>query len=118
MFYTSVFDIKQIANNEREQSGDFKISRGILTWNGVIPTGGNIQFGISTQNLDTYEWGDYQLINANKVFEVNYPEEKFRIAAVLVSTDQATAIIDEWAILFECGDKDVKVNLNQYDGMI
>lgn len=118
MFYTTIFNIETIANNERAQTGDFDISRGILTWNGVIPDGGNIQFGISTQNLDSYDWADYQLITPNQVFEVTEPGEQFRIAAVLTSTDTEVAIIDEWAILFECGDKDVKVNLNQYEGLI
>lgn len=111
MFYTTIFDLESIANNERAQTGNFDISRGILTWNGIVPSGGNIEFGISTKNLTSYDWGDYQIITPNKVFEVSEPGKQFRIAAVLTSTDQDVAIIDEWAILFECGDKDVKINL-------
>jgi len=114
MFYTTVFDLRAIASQERVEAGTYKLNRGILTWEGVIPPGGDIQFGISTKNLTSYSWGDYQIVTPNHVFTVDDPQETFRVAALLISTDQEVAIIDEWAILIESENKDVKINLNQY----
>jgi hypothetical protein len=114
MFYTTVFDLRAIASQERIEAGTYKLNRGILTWEGVIPPGGDIQFGISTKNLTSYSWGDYQIVTPNHVFAVDDPQETFRVAALLISTDQEVAIIDEWAILIESENKDVKINLNQY----
>jgi len=114
MFYTTVFDLRDIASHERVEAGTYKINRGILTWEGVIPPGGDIQFGVSTKNLTSYSWGDYQIVTPNHVFTMDDPQETFRVAALLISTDTEVAIIDEWAILIECENKDVKINLNQY----
>jgi hypothetical protein len=78
-----------------------------------VPAAGEVRFGISTADVETHQWGDYQEVTPNRVFTVT-PGGKFKIGILLVSTSSAPAIVDDFAIMFESGDRDVKINLGDY----
>lgn len=110
MFYTTVFDLDAIANRERPQSGGIEARRGIITWNGHVPEGGDVRFGISTVEPETGDWSDYQEVTPNTTFEIDDPGD-VKVAIMLISTDTDVAIVDEWAMMLDTGDRDVRINL-------
>jgi hypothetical protein len=121
MFFTTAFDLDELANRERVTVGGRKISRGELTFNGEIPEDGDIRFGIVTLSEgqeETTEWSDYTEITPDRTFEVTDPQNRFKIGIMLISTDVATAIVDEFALSFECGDRDVKINYGRYESLV
>jgi len=112
-FYTTVFDLDVIAAAERAQDAGIEMRRGLVTYQGSYPDGGAIRFGIATSGEDTTDWSDYQEITPDRAFEVTAGTQ-FKLGIMLISTETESAIIDEYAILWESGARDVKPNLNAY----
>lgn len=109
-FYTNVFDLNEIANQEEPGDYNIQIIRCILTWNGSVPTGGAIRFGISTYDEETTDWGYYQIIDSDTIVDLT-PGSKFKIGIMLISTDAESAIVDNFGIMFETTERNVKVNI-------
>jgi len=109
-FFSDLFDLETMGIAEDYESvSDIIARRGVLTYNGSYPTGGYIQFGITTES-DSYDWSDYQVITPNNRFEIASQKDKFRVGILLVSTDSEAAIVDEWAMMFDSGPKFIRVN--------
>jgi hypothetical protein len=115
-FFSSLFDIQDMASNEGfVDTGDVIVKRGVLVYNGSIPFGGDIQFGITTDETSR-DWQDYQLIDPNKIFELTSRTGKIRVGILLISTPEEVAVVHEWGLIFDAGSKFVHVNEGQYDG--
>ena len=112
MFYSAVFNLDDIAQRERQQEGGIKARRGILTWNGTIPEGGDVRFGISTKVPETGDWSEYQEVTPNRTFEITDPGN-VKVGIMLISTDTGTAIVDEWGMMLDMGDRDVRINIDE-----
>ena len=113
-FFTTLFDIKSFADAENVSGGgDITIKRGILSYNGSIPLGGDIQFGIASTNSNN--WQDYQIIQPGKVFELDNKSNDFKIGILLISTDEDVALVHEFALMFDIGDNFLHANRSLYD---
>jgi hypothetical protein len=120
MFFTSVFDLDDLANRERISTGGRMISRGELTYNGEIPENGDIRFGIATLTdgqEETRDWSDYLEITPNRTFEIPDPQGRFKVGIMLISTDVGVSIVDEFAFSFESIGGDVKINFDRYESL-
>jgi len=115
-FFSSLFDIQDMASNEGfVDVGDVIVKRGVLVYNGSIPFGGDIQFGITTDDTSR-DWQDYQLIDPNKIFELSSRTGKIRVGILLISTPEEVAVVHEWGLIFDAGSKFVSVNEDMYGG--
>lgn len=113
-FFTKLFSIEEFANNENLLNGDeITIKRGILTYNGSIPLGGDIKFGIAIK--DSNNWQDYQEISPKKVFEMETVSNEFKLGIMLISTDSDVALVHEFGLMFDIGDNFIQANKNLYD---
>ncbi len=108
-FYSNIFDLSALADSQGiEDYSNVKIRRGLLTYNGSIPNGGKIEFGITTET-DSTSWQDYQIIEPNKRFEMNNQDTEFRVGIMLVSTPDEVAIVHEWGLTFDSGTNSVNM---------
>ncbi len=106
-FYTILFNLEDMVLSS-DDTTDLRIKRGLLTYNGSIPDGGKIEFGITTR--DSFNWNDYQVIEPNQIFEVEDKTGEFRVGIVLVSTPEDIAVVHEWALTFDTGTTRVYAN--------
>ena len=60
-----------------------KIKRGILTSHTIKPVYSDIIFGINT--ADSTDFSDYQIIDENQLFEIDSPNNNFRIGVKFIS---------------------------------
>jgi len=115
-FFSSLFDIQDMASGGGfVDTDDVIVKRGVLVYNGSIPFGGDIQFGITTDETSR-DWQDYQIIDPNKIFELSSRSGKLRVGILLVSTPEEVAVVHEWGLIFDAGSKFVHINDGQYDG--
>ena len=84
-----------------------------MSYNGSIPLGGDIQFGIASTNSNN--WQDYQIIQPGKVFELDNKSNDFKIGILLISTDEDVALVHEFALMFDIGDNFLHANRSLYD---
>jgi hypothetical protein len=115
-FFTTMFDLDAIANAERPQAAGIQARRGLLTWQGTVPDGGEVTFGICTKDTESRDWSNYKIITPDQVFTVT-PGGHFKIGIILVSTDLEEAVVDEFAIMLDTGERSVKINLHAYDAL-
>jgi hypothetical protein len=113
-FFTTLFDISDFASSEGiDDPNNITIKRGILSFNGSIPLGGDIQFGISTK--ESNNWQDYQIITPNKIFNMEDRANNFKIGIMLISTDEDISLVHEFGISFDIGDNFIHANKGLYD---
>jgi hypothetical protein len=84
--------------------------RGVLTAN-TMPNGGIIKFGISTETdgVGAFDYGRYQEVPLNEVFEFPPGKTEFMLGLILVSvSEENPAVVDEWGLQLEAGKADIK----------
>lgn len=105
-FFSTLFNVEELALNNYDTADDILMRRGVLVYNGAAPPGGKITFAITT-NPDSFQWQDYTEITPNRIFELTPKAKQFRIGILLVSTDSETAVVHEWALMFDAGTYDI-----------
>ncbi|MFA5759071.1 MAG: hypothetical protein WC942_06940, partial [Clostridia bacterium] len=54
-----------------------RVKKGILTSQKIVPVSADVVFGINTTN--SIDWNDYQIVDENRLFNVNQIGENFRV---------------------------------------
>lgn len=85
-FYTTKFSLENDANAKN----------GILVANITQPSNTEIRFGIN--NTNSNDWNDYQIINPNKLFELN-SWENVKVGIKLISYDTSVPEVSEFSIM-------------------
>jgi hypothetical protein len=108
-FFTRQFD----TSSEATELPYPEIKRGLVTFNGTA-NGGNIQFKYlaDADPANAFEIAKYTDITPNTVFALPTPSRYIRFAIQLVSAGDSldpnsAAIVDEFAVQLETGDKDL-----------
>lgn len=101
-FFTKVFNTA-----EEVTSPPYPLwRRGLLTAN-VVPNGGKIQFGYTTDTdiNTTFEFSRYTPIVPNRVFELPAPNTNIRFGILLVSLQGSfKALVNDFAVQLDAGD--------------
>jgi hypothetical protein len=108
-FFTNIFNLEEKGEEEGYENPDeILIKRGLLTYNGSVPLGGKIEFGITTSET-SHNWQDYQIITPDIKFDMETLGNKFRIGILLSSVVEEASIVHEWALSFDTGEKTVRM---------
>ena len=84
-FYTTLFNLSGAINS------------GIATWTpNTYPLYADIKVGIAT--ADTIDWNDYQILDNNKTFSIESPDNKFKIGIKFIAAGDTAPWLDEFAI--------------------
>jgi hypothetical protein len=62
------------------------VRKGILTSEKIVPVSADIIFGINTTN--SIDWGDYQIIDENRIFNINKLGNNVRVGIQLISPNR------------------------------
>ncbi|MFA5758836.1 MAG: hypothetical protein WC942_05720, partial [Clostridia bacterium] len=73
------------------------VKKGILTSQKIVPVSADVVFGINTTN--SIDWNDYQIVDENRLFNVNQIGENFRVGIKLLSPSRqvvTSSVFDEY----------------------
>lgn len=74
-----------------------RVTKGILTSKKMVPISADVVFGINTTN--SVDWNDYQVVEENRLFNVNQIGENIRVGIKLISPNRnigEPTIFDEY----------------------
>ena len=69
-----------------------RVHKGILTSQKLVPVSADVVFGINTTN--SIDWNDYQIIDENRVFNINQIGENVRVGVKLLSPSRTLTEAD------------------------
>lgn len=69
-----------------------RVHKGILTSQKLVPVSADVVFGINTTN--SVDWSDYQIIEENRIFNVNQIGENVRVGIKLLSPSRTISAAD------------------------
>ena len=74
-----------------------RVKKGILTSQKIVPVSADVVFGINTTN--SIDWNDYQIVDENRLFNINQIGENFRVGIKLLSPSRhvvTSSVFDEY----------------------
>ena len=87
-----------------------RVTKGIITTESLIPVAADIVIGVNT--TDSVEWADYQIVDENRIFNVDQHGLGLRIGAKMLSPSRSTVTPAEFA---EYGPYDSSLFINTVD---
>lgn len=91
---------------------DKEIAGGFLSANTDIPTGCEIEWGISTDNSTDFE--TFQPIPVDEAFRVVAPATQYRLGARLISSDSSAPKIYDFSFMYDTGSTLHQPNVSLY----
>lgn len=87
-----------------------RIHKGILTSQKLVPVSADVVFGINTTN--SVDWNDYQIVDENRLFNVNQIGENVRVGIKLISPSRTLTEADAFD---EYGPYSSELHVNTID---
>ena len=87
-----------------------RVHKGILTSQKLVPVSADVVFGVNTTN--SIDWNDYQIIDENRVFNINQIGENVRVGIKLLSPSRN---LTEASAFDEYGPYDSELYVNTID---
>jgi hypothetical protein len=87
-----------------------RVHKGILTSQKLVPVSADVVFGVNTTN--SIDWNDYQVIDENRVFNINQIGENVRVGIKLLSPSRN---LTEASAFDEYGPYDSELYVNTID---
>ena len=87
-----------------------RVHKGILTSQKMVPVAADVVFGINTTN--SIDWNDYQIVDENRIFNINQIGENVRVGIKLLSPSRTLSEADAFD---EYGPYNTDVYVNTID---